>query len=68
MITGYFINTFDFTLILQEEQVTPLGLSTTQALWTLHNQLSSLLEQHQGTSKRRQTLQVLTHTIAFIHE
>ncbi|XP_063077900.1 transmembrane protein 94 isoform X2 [Engraulis encrasicolus] len=43
----------------QEEQVTPLGLSTTQALWTLHNQLSSLLEQHQGTSKRRQTLQDL---------
>ncbi|XP_023144808.2 transmembrane protein 94 isoform X2 [Amphiprion ocellaris] len=37
----------------QEENAVPLGLSTGQALVKLRDQLSSLLEQHQRTSRRR---------------
>lgn len=41
----------------EKEEVTTLGLSTTQALQILHNQLSNLLEQHQRSKRRRQTIQ-----------
>ncbi|KAG9350349.1 hypothetical protein JZ751_026703 [Albula glossodonta] len=43
----------------QEEEVAPLGLSSAQALGTLRDQLSSLLEQHQRHSRRRLNLQEL---------
>ncbi|XP_028825640.1 transmembrane protein 94 isoform X2 [Denticeps clupeoides] len=50
----------------KQEDVAPLGLSTTQALGTLRDQLSSLLEQHQKSSRRRTALQELwTHR--FLH-
>ncbi|XP_041938514.1 transmembrane protein 94 isoform X1 [Alosa sapidissima] len=51
----------------QEEPVTPLGLSTTQALQTLHNQLFNLLEQHQRSGRRRPTLQDLWKQ-SFLHQ
>ncbi|XP_016427783.1 transmembrane protein 94-like isoform X2 [Sinocyclocheilus rhinocerous] len=43
----------------QEEEATPLGLSTAQALCTLRDQLSNLLGQHQKSSQRRSTIQEL---------
>ncbi|KAJ8399770.1 hypothetical protein AAFF_G00408750 [Aldrovandia affinis] len=43
----------------QEGDVTPLGLSSGQALGTLRDQLSSLLEQHQKQGRRRPGLQDL---------
>lgn len=39
--------------------MTPLGLTTAQALGTLRDQLSSLVEQHQKLSQRRSTIQVI---------
>ncbi|XP_017339596.1 transmembrane protein 94 isoform X2 [Ictalurus punctatus] len=42
-----------------QEGVTVLGLTTAQALGTLRDQLSSLLEQHQKPSQRRSTIQEL---------
>uniref|UniRef100_A0A8B9R8K7 Cation-transporting P-type ATPase C-terminal domain-containing protein n=1 Tax=Astyanax mexicanus TaxID=7994 RepID=A0A8B9R8K7_ASTMX len=50
----------------QEEGATPLGLSTSQALGTLRDQLSSLLEQHQKLGQRRSTIQELW-TNSFLH-
>lgn len=44
--------------LLKEEGVTPLGLTTAQALGTLRDQLSSLMEQHQKLSQRRSTIKV----------
>ncbi|KTG40001.1 hypothetical protein cypCar_00014930, partial [Cyprinus carpio] len=41
----------------QEEEATPLGLSTAQALCTLRDQLSNLLGQHQKSSRRKSTIQ-----------
>ncbi|KAG7491704.1 hypothetical protein MATL_G00006910 [Megalops atlanticus] len=43
----------------QEEEVVPLGLSSTQALGTLRDQLSALLDQHQKQGRRRPALQEL---------
>ncbi|KAJ8246443.1 hypothetical protein GJAV_G00267850 [Gymnothorax javanicus] len=43
----------------EEEEVVPLGLSSAQALGTLRDQLSSLLEQHQRHGRRRPALQEL---------
>uniref|UniRef100_A0A8C1QLY2 Transmembrane protein 94 n=1 Tax=Cyprinus carpio TaxID=7962 RepID=A0A8C1QLY2_CYPCA len=40
-----------------EEEATPLGLSTAQALCTLRDQLSNLLGQHQKSSRRKSTIQ-----------
>ncbi|XP_036428331.1 transmembrane protein 94 isoform X1 [Colossoma macropomum] len=51
----------------QEEGATPLGLSTAQALETLRDQLSSLLEQHQKLSQRRSTIQELWAK-SFLHQ
>lgn len=45
--------------LFKEEGVTVLGLTTAQALGTLRDQLSSLLEQHQKPSQRRSTIQVI---------
>ncbi|KAL3048040.1 hypothetical protein OYC64_006760 [Pagothenia borchgrevinki] len=41
----------------QEEDALPLGLSTSQALLKLQDQLSSLLEQHQRAARRRVSAQ-----------
>ncbi|XP_036398079.1 transmembrane protein 94 isoform X2 [Megalops cyprinoides] len=43
----------------QVEEVVPLGLSSTQALGALRDQLSTLLDQHQKQGRRRPTLQEL---------
>lgn len=49
-------------LLLQEEEDSgTLGLSTGQALVKLRDQLSSLLEQHQRTARRRISAQVIIH-------
>lgn len=48
-------------LLLQEEDAGTLGLSTGQALVKLRDQLSSLLEQHQRTARRRISAQVNIH-------
>ncbi|XP_030630146.1 transmembrane protein 94 isoform X2 [Chanos chanos] len=50
----------------QEEEPTPLGLSTAQALGTLRDQLESLLEQHQKFGRRRYTLKELWSK-SFLH-
>lgn len=46
-------------LLFKEEGATPLGLTTAQALGTLRDQLSILVEQHQKLSQRRSTIQVI---------
>uniref|UniRef100_A0A8C1BI59 Transmembrane protein 94 n=1 Tax=Cyprinus carpio carpio TaxID=630221 RepID=A0A8C1BI59_CYPCA len=43
----------------QDEEATPLGLSTAQALCTLRDQLSNLLGQHQKSNRCRSTIQEL---------
>ena len=48
--------------VFQEEVVVSLGLATGEALLTLKEQLSGLLEQHQKTGHRRCSVQVHTHT------
>lgn len=50
-------------MLLQEENAVTLGLSTGQALGKLRDQLSSLLEQHQRTARRRTSLQVDTRML-----
>ncbi|XP_066521040.1 transmembrane protein 94 isoform X2 [Hoplias malabaricus] len=52
----------------QEEGAAPLGLSTAQALGTLRDQLSSLLEQHQKLSQRKFTIQELWARSFLHHE
>uniref|UniRef100_A0A672N4M6 Transmembrane protein 94 n=1 Tax=Sinocyclocheilus grahami TaxID=75366 RepID=A0A672N4M6_SINGR len=48
-----------------EEEATPLGLSTAQALCTLRDQLSNLLGQHQKSSRHRSTIQLWAKS--FLH-
>lgn len=56
---GSFAVMYYYGLLFKEEGVTSLGLTTAQALGTLRDQLSSLLEQHLKLGQRRSTIRVI---------